>query len=363
MERYAFHIAFACLLGLCRGDDEGLTTPESQCGRPLEARVQLEERYARPICNNATYEWLLNSVLAEVTKQNELATTATQKVKELTEELEEKSERLMDLEKGMRDKDRQLSKVKHQVRELMQLNGNLEARLGDADEMRAKKYPQPKDCADVQRYGFHYSGIYTVYPQGRPGGLEVFCDLQTAGGGWLVLHRRQDGSQSFQLPWEDYKHGFGTLAKEFWLGNDNMHLLTHQRNYRLRVDMTTYDAMTHYATYNEFTVADEEDLYRLEVDGYKGSAGDSLVPHNDAPFSTADRDHDQSRSGNCAELHGGGGWWFVRCCDSNLNGVYSDVHRKDTVLWFSLSSSDEPLRHAEMKIRPVDFRHAHDGKQ
>ncbi len=80
--------------------------------------------------------------------------------------------------------------------------------------------PRPHDCADVQRFGFHYSGIYTVHPAHNPGGseVEVFCDLNTDGGGWLVVQRRQDGSQRFDLPWSDYKAGFGRLAKEFWLG-------------------------------------------------------------------------------------------------------------------------------------------------
>ena len=45
---------------------------------------------------------------------------------------------------------------------------------------------RPKDCADVQNYGYHYSGIYTVYPSRGSSGMEVFCDLNTEGGGWLV---------------------------------------------------------------------------------------------------------------------------------------------------------------------------------
>ena len=45
----------------------------------------------------------------------------------------------------------------------------------------------PKDCGDIQQQGSRYSGLYTVYPKNLPmQGLEVFCDLDTAGGGWLV---------------------------------------------------------------------------------------------------------------------------------------------------------------------------------
>ena len=37
---------------------------------------------------------------------------------------------------------------------------------------------------------------------------------------------RYDGSENFDLPWNDYKDGFGNLNGEFWLGLDKMHALT-----------------------------------------------------------------------------------------------------------------------------------------
>ena len=33
-----------------------------------------------------------------------------------------------------------------------------------------------------------------------------------------VIQRRQDGSQKFDRDWNEYKEGFGQMAREFWLG-------------------------------------------------------------------------------------------------------------------------------------------------
>ena len=36
-----------------------------------------------------------------------------------------------------------------------------------------------------------------------------------------VLQRRMNGKVDFYRTWETYKHGFGNLNEEFWLGNYN----------------------------------------------------------------------------------------------------------------------------------------------
>ena len=37
-----------------------------------------------------------------------------------------------------------------------------------------------------------------------------------------------DGTINFLREWLDYKHGFGNLATEFWLGLEKIHMLTNQ---------------------------------------------------------------------------------------------------------------------------------------
>ncbi|CAH1252203.1 ANGPT2 [Branchiostoma lanceolatum] len=90
------------------------------------------------------------------------------------------------------------------------------------------------DCGEIYRNfkGRMDSGIYTIYPRSSDGEnsapLRVFCRVE-AGRAWTVIQRRQDGSVDFyDRTWEDYSRGFGNLTGEFWLGNDNIHLLTNQ---------------------------------------------------------------------------------------------------------------------------------------
>lgn len=44
-----------------------------------------------------------------------------------------------------------------------------------------------------------------------------------------VLQKRTDGTLEFYKGWHDYKHGFGNIGGEFWLGLEKMHLLTNFR--------------------------------------------------------------------------------------------------------------------------------------
>ncbi|XP_073448241.1 pyruvate dehydrogenase E1 component subunit beta, mitochondrial isoform X4 [Aquarana catesbeiana] len=82
-----------------------------------------------------------------------------------------------------------------------------------------------RNCKELLNLGTIFSGWYTIYPDGEKS-LTVFCDMDTEGGGWIIFQRRCDGAVNFLRDWKDYKRGFGNQLSEFWLGNDNIHLLT-----------------------------------------------------------------------------------------------------------------------------------------
>ncbi|KAI8518306.1 cell surface pattern recognition receptor signaling pathway [Branchiostoma belcheri] len=217
----------------------------------------------------------------------------------------------------------------------------------------------PRDCMELLSTGHDVSDVYTIYPDGDgKSPVHVYCDMDTDGGGWTLFQKRQDGSVSFYRDWQAYKTGFGDLRGEFWLGNDNLHRLTAQDVYELRVDLEDFEGNTAYAKYNIFRVEDEVHKYRLTISGYNGTAGDAMTdpfhPHDGMYFSTRDRENDIHTSEHCAQVYKGA-WWYEKCHRANLNGLYhGGAHQSfaDGVNWFPWKGYDYSLKTTEMKIRP-----------
>nr|ABY71753.1 lectin-like protein [Chilobrachys guangxiensis] len=129
------------------------------------------------------------------------------------------------------------------------------------------RYVIPLDCSDIYLNGYRRNGLYDVWPQSRgsTGRLQVYCDMESNGGGWTVIQRRGDyGNKKdyFFREWNAYKRGFGDMLKEFWIGNDNLFSLTSQKLYQLRVNLTDWDGYDAYAIYDEFWVLDEMRITR-----------------------------------------------------------------------------------------------------
>ena len=211
--------------------------------------------------------------------------------------------------------------------------------------------------------GANESGVYNIQPNNTNSSFNVYCDMETDGGGWTVLLKRQDGSVDFYRNWTDYKNGFGNLEGEYWLGLDNMYLLTNLSGDppQLRVDLADWEGNTAFAKYEQFSVGDEDSDYTLSVSGYQSAstAGDSLTAvngyHNGQRFSTPDRDNDVTGTPCAVRYHGP--WWHRSCYRSLLTGKYftSGGPRYTVprgVNWFYWKGSYYSLRVAEMKIRP-----------
>ncbi|XP_071223467.1 angiopoietin-1-like isoform X2 [Salvelinus alpinus] len=186
----------------------------------------------------------------------------------------------------------------------------------------------------------------------------VHCNMETAGGGWTIIQSREDGSVDFQKTWKEYKTGFGTVSAEHWLGNEFVYLLTSQRQYALRVELTDWDGHQAFSLYDRFHIDSEKRNYRLFLKSHSGTAGrqSSLVIHG-ADFSTKDMDNDNCIC-KCA-LMLTGGWWFDACGPSNLNGMYftkgQHVGKLNGIKWHYFKGPSYSLRATTMMIRPLDF--------
>ncbi|NXG32874.1 ANGL7 protein, partial [Dromaius novaehollandiae] len=216
------------------------------------------------------------------------------------------------------------------------------------------------DCSSLYQRNYRISGVYKLPPDeflGSPD-LEVFCDMETDGGGWTIIQRRKVGLTSFNRDWKQYKEGFGNIRGDFWLGNENIYRLS-RRPTVLRVELEDWEGNIRYAQYKQFTLSNELNSYRLFVGNYTGNTGrDSLRYHNNTAFSTKDKDNDKCVD-DCAQFRKGG-YWYNCCTDSNLNGVYyrKGDHTKnmDGITWYGWHGSTYSLKRVEMKIRPEDFK-------
>ncbi|XP_058123368.1 ficolin-2-like [Anopheles ziemanni] len=202
------------------------------------------------------------------------------------------------------------------------------------------------------------SGSFYIRPYGgseRP--FMVFCDFENhfnLSRGWTVFQRRVDGSMDFYQNWTMYKHGFGDVNGEHWLGLETLHLMTKSGRHELLVLLEDFEGNSSYAFYDEFEIASEEEKYMITVGKYSGNTYDSLTYHNGMKFSTLDQDNDLSVSNSGCANSFQGAWWFKSCYYSHLNGPYyrkGNHLDKSGVEWYNFPRANYSLKSTTMMFR------------
>jgi len=231
--------------------------------------------------------------------------------------------------------------------------------IESCNEHKAKTTKGPTDTK---------SGMYTIWPTGKvlDGSKQVWCDMETDGGGWTVIQRRGYGNvprasaENFNRNWREYKVGFGTPLNDYWLGLDAMVSMGVRCTNELQVVLTYFDDTVKTATYSNFTIGPETDNYRLHVTGFTtGNAADVFEKkHDGLIFNTPDKDNEDKCAGEMKS-----GWWFVSkktknwCAYVDLNAELKNTATDVGGMTWRYSSfvkgwSAPAIKKAEMKIRP-----------
>ena len=212
------------------------------------------------------------------------------------------------------------------------------------------------------------SGIYTIQDPcsgDKPfsyAKLAVYCDIETDGGGWTVIQRRNAsmGWVDVVRNWADYENGFGDLDGEFWIGLKNIYELTSQQRMELRLSVWNTNTDKLYWNYPLFAVSGPDSRYALSTTMTSGS-GNGYTPFGTSSrysysFTTYDR---YAGSRNCGFIRQSGWWYYNANCEyANLNGRHqpSGLCGTDRVgerlVWRVASGGYNIYTNSEMKIRP-----------
>ncbi|XP_053868118.1 angiopoietin-2-like isoform X2 [Malaclemys terrapin pileata] len=293
------------------------------------------------------HEEELQGIKAEKLEMQSLLSKQTQLIRELEQHLATASANNTVLQ-------RQQASLMNTVHQLLSLVSQCN-QISPAPQGEQKVF---RDCGGAYKSGLTASGVYTLRFPNSTATTRAFCDMETSGGGWTVIQHRKDGSVDFHRTWKEYKHGFGSPSGEHWLGNDFIHRLTAQGSYSLRIQLRDWDSNEAYSLYGHFHLGSEEQLYRLHVRDYSGTAGrtSSLSPPGTA-FSTKDADNDRCGC-KCAQM-ATGGWWFDACGPSNLNGIYYPASpatvRYNGMKWHYWKGPSHRLKATTLMIRAADF--------
>uniref|UniRef100_A0A8C0XPT8 Tenascin-X n=1 Tax=Castor canadensis TaxID=51338 RepID=A0A8C0XPT8_CASCN len=212
------------------------------------------------------------------------------------------------------------------------------------------RIPFPRDCGEEMQNGASTSRTTTIFLNGnRERPLDVFCDMETDGGGWLV---GWEGTQALVAAWMD-RQTSGEIGRRDLENIRILISLTQSGDYSMRVDLRAGDEAV-FAQYDSFRVDSAAENYRLHLEGYHGTAGDSMSYHSGSVFSARDRDPNNLLI-SCAVSYRGA-WWYRNCHYANLNGLYGSTVDHQGVSWYHWKGFEFSVPFTEMKLRPRSYR-------
>ena len=156
-------------------------------------------------------------------------------------------------------------------------------------------YPVIYSCEDV-----HESGFYTL--KYRMWSLDVICDADTLGGGWLVILTRFGRNVNFNKPWSMLANqGIGSPETEYILPLKFLHDYLPLETYEMLEEMNDQNKGDLWGLYSHFLIGSEEEKFKLQLAVYDPATPkiDDLSYNNNMKFTTYDQDNDPDAR-NCA---------------------------------------------------------------
>jgi len=174
--------------------------------------------------------------------------------------------------------------------------------------------------------------------------------METAVTNGILIQQRIGNTPFFNRSWEEFKVGFGNESGNYWMGNERLHQLTKDGQYKLRVDvLSKFKGQWYWAEYDRFSVGIELAGYKIYVGDYRGDAGDAMTvdgvaSHNmdGVKFQT----YDHGNHVTCASVSSGyaGGFWYPvdRYCG------YARLNRNRYFHWYSLPIGTRSHEHVAL---------------
>ncbi|XP_046545788.1 ficolin-1-A-like [Haliotis rubra] len=172
-------------------------------------------------------------------------------------------------------------------------------------------------CKEGTELGVTGTGFYKVQPATSPVAFTVYCNCN-AGTVWVFRRYNPVPSWcpgiSYNRTWEEYKHGFGDVNCEYFLGLETIYQLNFYNQYQWNIYNVVEGTPSVASVYMESTTltteATDYQINLLSVFSRDHEWGDDAFDDSDKPrrFCTWDKD-----CWGCAKTVGGG-WWFKSDC-------------------------------------------------